>query len=244
VIPRIIHQTWKTDNVPERWKPLQASWLNYHPSFEYRYWTDADSRAFVADHYLGYLPLFDGYALGVQRADLFRCLVMRHFGGIYVDMDFECLRPINPLLENRRLVFGLEPMSHAVRAPVLRRGLNRIVCNAFIASEARHPFWDFLLPRFIAARNEVDVIDATGPFLLTRACDEYVGADPPTIIGADLLYPVDNEEIRSAEIMGLIDRLQKAYAIHHWQGTWFRDAVISTARHRLAGKRHFPTDPQ
>ena len=134
MIPRIIHQTWKTNEIPERWRSWQQSWRDRHPDYAYRYWTDADNREFMALHYPDYLDVYDGHKLGVHRADMVRYFILRHFGGIYADMDFEALKPLDPLLEGKSLVFGLEPDSHAVRAPVIQRGLTRIVCNALIAS--------------------------------------------------------------------------------------------------------------
>lgn len=35
-IPHIIHQSWKTDEVPERFVVWQASWMDNHPTWEYR----------------------------------------------------------------------------------------------------------------------------------------------------------------------------------------------------------------
>jgi mannosyltransferase OCH1-like enzyme len=237
MIPRIIHQTWKTADVPERWRAWQQSWRKYHPDYEYRYWTDSDNRAFIAESYPGFLPIYDGYRLGVHRADMVRYFIVRHFGGVYVDMDFESLKPLDTLLKGKRLLFGLEPASHAARAPVLRRGLSRIVCNAFIASEPGHPFWDFFLPRLAVAKDEDDVLDATGPFVLTRACDDYPRPEDVSIASADLLYPIDNEKDRTVSDAELRRRLADAFAIHHWQGTWVRDAILLDARIRLSRNR-------
>jgi mannosyltransferase OCH1-like enzyme len=237
MIPRIIHQTWKTSDVPERWRPLQQSWRDNHPDYEYRYWTDAANRRFVAEKYPQYLEVYDGYRMGVHRADMVRYLIVNHFGGIYVDMDFESLKALDDLIAGKQLVFGLEPETHAARAPVLQRGLSRIVCNAFIASEAGHRFWDFFLPRLPSLKDEEDVLDATGPFALTRACDTYPRPEEITIVPATLLYPVDNEQIRKFERKELEHLLVDAYAVHHWQGTWFQSAVIMDARSRILRSR-------
>ena len=35
-VPRIIHQSWKDNNVPEGFKPWQESWKRNHPGWEYR----------------------------------------------------------------------------------------------------------------------------------------------------------------------------------------------------------------
>src|SRR6202040_1278000 len=61
LIPRIIHQTWKDDAPPARLASFQAAWRRLHPDWTYRFWTDATTRAFVAEHYPDFLAAYDGY---------------------------------------------------------------------------------------------------------------------------------------------------------------------------------------
>jgi hypothetical protein len=42
MMPRIIHQTWKTEAIPPQWQAAQRSWRDAHPEWEYRFWTDED----------------------------------------------------------------------------------------------------------------------------------------------------------------------------------------------------------
>lgn len=240
MIPRIIHQSWKTDNIPEHWRELQKSWRIFHPAHDYHFWTDDDNRAFVLRHHPEHRDLYDGYALDIHRAEFARYLILRHFGGVYVDMDFEALRPIDDLIAGAELLFGLEPASHAARAPVRERGLDRIVCNAFIASAPKHPFWDHLLACLQTAKDEANVLDATGPFLLTRACNAYAGGENIVYAPASLLYPLDNEETRRLDADAMRAKTKDAYAIHHWSGSWLRDSLVKRARDRIARARREP----
>lgn len=41
-VPAIIHQTWQTNQVPDKWKEAQQSCIDMHPDYEYRLWTDDD----------------------------------------------------------------------------------------------------------------------------------------------------------------------------------------------------------
>ncbi|MBL6750789.1 MAG: cell surface protein [Nevskia sp.] len=232
MIPRIIHQSWKTADVPPQWQALQQSWKALHPEYSYRFWTDDDNRNFVRHHHPDLISLYDGYAQGIHRAELSRYLILAHFGGVYADMDFEALKPIGPLLAGHELLFGLEPDSHAARAPVRERGLSRIVCNAFMASVPGHPFWSHLLVRLAQVRHEKNVLDATGPFLLTRACADW--PSPITCLPAELLYPLDNQQIRQCGAEALRAAAGDAYAIHHWSGSWWREAILSRARDRIS----------
>jgi hypothetical protein len=227
VIPAILHQTWKDAHVPAAFRPLQRSWLTHNPAWEYRFWSDAAARRFVAEQHAWLLPLYDAYDEPIKRVDVARYLWMQHHGGVYADLDFECLRPLAPLLTGKRLVLGLEPDEH-VQPWVTSRGLGRIVCNAFIASEPGHPFWDFLLRRLEASRH-LDPLDATGPFFLTRAIAEYAPAHELSIVPAPVLYPAGKAECWAANGDSSRMRLPpEAVAVHHFYGTWFRDGVAES----------------
>lgn len=231
-IPRLIHQTWKTGDIPSGFQPLQRSWIARNPGFTYRFWTDEDIERFVAEEHPALLPVFRGYADPIARIDLARYLILRCFGGVYADLDFECLQPIGGLLEGRSLVVGLEPEEHGRLAKAVERGLPRILCPSFLASVPGHPFWDHLLNRLVEARHCADVLDATGPFLLTRAHAGYghEGKDGAavTVLPSELLYPVTKEDCWSGRLFDPVfweRATRRAYAIHYWEGTWFRDGA-------------------
>jgi mannosyltransferase OCH1-like enzyme len=88
LIPKVIHQIWIGDlPAPGRW---MATWRERHPSWEYRLWTDAslaDLPAAVRER-VGAIPEVCG------RADVIRWHLLHRHGGVFVDADSECLRPL------------------------------------------------------------------------------------------------------------------------------------------------------
>ena len=46
-----------------------------------------DSRTFIEDEYSWFLEEYDNYRFPIQRLDVIKYFVIRHFGGIYLDMD-------------------------------------------------------------------------------------------------------------------------------------------------------------
>lgn len=93
-IPRIIHQTWKTQDVPLHWNQTVATVRQYNAdTFEYRLWTDDDMHKFVREKepYF-YEHTFLTYPFNIQRIDAFRYVILYHLGGIYIDMDNGCRR--------------------------------------------------------------------------------------------------------------------------------------------------------
>lgn len=42
-VPKILHQSWKTRDVPAKWKAAQKSCMDLHSDWEYKLWTDEDN---------------------------------------------------------------------------------------------------------------------------------------------------------------------------------------------------------
>ena len=223
-IPRILHQTWKDEHPPEPLRSWRQTWREHHPDWEHRLWTDAGNRAFLAAHYPWFLPIFDAYPEPVMRADAVRYFLLLHFGGLYADMDFECLRPFDDaLLARGPVLIGLEPAQHAERDLARSRGLERILCNALMASVPGHPFWHCVIAELRARRAEAMPLDATGPFMLSAAFERYEARGDIALLAPELLYPLTAEEVEAGLADSLrAERAADSYALHHWHGTWIR----------------------
>ncbi|HAT18331.1 MAG TPA: hypothetical protein DCS76_11080, partial [Gemmatimonadetes bacterium] len=99
MIPRVIHQTWKDQDVPARFLDAQRSWQDAHPDWEYRFWTDEDLAALVRERAPELVPLYESYPEAIQRVDAARYVILREFGGVYADLDLHCLRAMDSLRE-------------------------------------------------------------------------------------------------------------------------------------------------
>ncbi len=227
-IPRTLHQLWKTGDVPARFTMLRETWRKRNPQWEIRLWTDADLDQLVESRYPDLLALFRGYKEPICRADLGRYLVLETFGGVYADLDCECLKPLDPLLAGQELVVGLEPEEHLKTDVVVESGLNRLVCPSFIASAAAHPFWAHVRRHVAAAeRGPEGPLNFTGTFLLTRAYEDYAERAAIALLAPPLLYPFTKDQCWSGNVFELDvwERgCRQAYAVHYWAGGWFRQA--------------------
>jgi mannosyltransferase OCH1-like enzyme len=99
-IPRIIHQTYKSANIPSNWIETSKSCKEMNPSYAHFLWTDITAREFIYRNYPWFLPIYDSYPYPIQRADAIRYLVLQHFGGVYIDLDIGCRRCLDPLLNS------------------------------------------------------------------------------------------------------------------------------------------------
>jgi glycoside transferase family 32 len=226
-IPKIIHQTWKDEHLPEFFQILAQTWRDILPDWEYHLWTDEMNREFVRSHYPKFLQKFDAYPNKIQRADAIRYLLLQTYGGLYVDLDFECLEPkIITILEDADFIAGKEPYAHA-----RRYGREYIICNALMASVPRHPFIKWICDRMINhssgwdVHHAEDILASTGPFLLTDAYNDYINKEGIRLIEPKYLYPIrigeSNLIIANRVPKEMEQRINKAYAIHYFSGTWW-----------------------
>lgn len=215
MIPKIIHQTSKTAEIPEKWETFRSRIIEMHPGWEYRLWTDSDNIEFVAKEFPEHLQLFKDYPKGIMRADVIRYMLMYRLGGFYMDLDYEMLKPFDLL--DRRVVL-----------PHSRRLAEGDSCdrmgNAVFASEPGNPFWKMLLDDLAAnppLQENVDVEAATGPNFVTKIYfslpaeeRDRLGIYAPDRI---LFHP---ETPRSKKDRENIVNNGKSYGIHHCHGTW------------------------
>ena len=213
MIPRMIHQTWKTDSVPERFREHAASWQEKNPEWSYRLWSDHSLLEFVGTHYPDYLELFCSYRQGVQRADAGRYMLLHHFGGIYADVDAECVHPLDALATDDRVILCEEPTVHW-EPTIPPRGLPFLLFNGVMASPAGHPFWLHLLDRMKDNRHAASVLDTTGPCLLTGSVLSYPNPQELRLEGSELFNPLASDGTPAVNHKGAT-----SYAIHHWACT-------------------------
>ncbi len=101
-IPKIIHQTFKTRNLPPELQENVDKLKAKNPGWEYRFYDDSDIIKFISTFY-GYeiLTYFERInpKYGAARADLFRYLLMYIYGGVYLDIKSTFTRPIDEVLQ-------------------------------------------------------------------------------------------------------------------------------------------------
>jgi len=176
-IPKIFHQTGKTADISEPYRTFRRRLQNLHPSWNYRFYDDAQCRDIVKQDFPTLLPVYDAYPYSIQRADLFRFIIVHLFGGFYLDLDVECIQAIDDLCEYN-CVFGEE--SRLTAASAAAHGhRNRVrVANYMFGSRKGHPLLLHILSRMITEsgrniRTENDILKSTGPGLVTRVFFEH-----------------------------------------------------------------------
>jgi mannosyltransferase OCH1-like enzyme len=84
-IPRIFHQSWKTNEVPERFQSWSESCRRAHPEWKWVVWSNDDNRKLVEKHFGYLLHAYDHLKDDIFRADFARNLYMYLYGGCVVE---------------------------------------------------------------------------------------------------------------------------------------------------------------
>jgi len=262
-IPKIIHQTWKSQDIPTQFSYWIKSWVVLHPDWEYWIWTDADAEQLIAEKYPDFLDIFRGYTQPIRRADALRYFVLYEFGGLYVDMDMEALTPIDSLTHKYSCFIGQEPYEH----PILDTNFEKLLINALIGCRPGHPFMKMLIDSLPLYSIMWNYLDSTGPHfvtsvhrqyemgqLMTNDPNDFVYVTPseyfyPTIdhlklshmftlcSNTDSLSKLQVKACRNLKFKNLpsnwVDTRRIAFTDHHWYHTYLRSALS------IAGDRFY-----
>ena len=149
MIPKKLHQIWlgNQDKRPIEW---MDSWKDKHPTWEYRLWTEADFQD-LAD-----TPGFKRLSYSGQ-SDVLRYQILYEHGGVYVDADSECLRPIDDLLDNE--AFCVWENEYVTTGLML---------GAFMGTVPNNPFFEALLDEIGNQPTLEPEWFTVGPGLFTR----------------------------------------------------------------------------
>lgn len=214
------------------------SWIKWNPGWEYRFWTDEDLLAFMRDEWPDLLELYLSYPRPVQRADLARYCLLQKYGGVYADVDTVCLASLEPFAGDPRVILCEEPERHW--KPARLRGLDRLWFNGTMASPPGHPFWTSVIDmcRLMAARRHGDVLETTGPLILSTAVKNWTEPDSLALNSCGLFADADVHGKKSgANPSGPFGHL--ALSTHLWKGSWYKRSTESWWRRKVARLRQF-----
>lgn len=132
-VPQVIFQTWKVRQpLPANYRYWSRSFADQNPGYRHILWDDADNREFIAAEFPWFLACYDSFPQEIFRADMVRACFLYRFGGLYVDMDTECLRPVDEALGAGDVILGTMGPDPE---------FNHSIPNAIMASKPRQLFW-------------------------------------------------------------------------------------------------------
>lgn len=215
-VSKKIHQVWidiqnemnRDPYFPEKYVILSQSWILHNETYQYKRWNGYDMDRFIRKYYGQYYDMYIHFPKWIYRCDFFRYAVLHRLGGVYVDIDFVCVRSL-PEWTHKVVLFS------DCKPNISYCGIN----NCLLVSEPRHPFWlevmDEIQRRYLQ-HPTLDVVQMTGPSLLndlskTKPLDVYIEKDP-------CLFFSYHYTDRDAKIVPTVQPCTIGY--HLWDYTW------------------------
>lgn len=182
IIPKLIHQTYKNFDIPDKWNQTYKSIRVWNPDYTYMFWTDENSREFIEGYYPWFLETYDSYPYNIMRADVIRYFALWHFGGIYMDLDNGCDINMDPMLAFPAWFRKTDPTG---------------ISNDVMGSVPRHPFMLHVLNNLKNYNRNyhisyLTIMYSTGPLFLSVMFKQYLNKQWPSPGGdVRVLVPPD-----------------------------------------------------
>ena len=167
-IPKVIYQTFESYDLPKGMYEAVKSWINLNPDYEHYFFNEKDRCDFIQKYFdkrvlNSYLSLIPG----AFKADLWRCCVLYEKGGVYVDSDMICLKPLNELIkeDDEFIIARDDPMA------------KNFLANGFIACLPKHPFLEEQIKRIVENVENLRkcyYLDISGPSLLGKSVNNIL----------------------------------------------------------------------
>jgi mannosyltransferase OCH1-like enzyme len=213
-IPKILHRIRiGADTLPAEAEEYGRRWRELHPGWEHRLWTARDLPK------MRNRALYDVSENTGHRSDLLRYEILHRFGGVYVDLDMEPLRPLDPVLAEAGPADAFAGRVYATMRELGPQWME----TAILGAAPGLPFFDHLLDRitpWAVHFSQAHTIVRTGPQFFQWHMTKWEaerGGEPVRLMPTNWFYPYrwDERYRRGGPFPG-------AYAAHHWWGTWLR----------------------
>jgi mannosyltransferase OCH1-like enzyme len=168
------------------------SWTRLNPGWTMKLWTEEN----ISSRYPELIKRCRKYR---HEANIYRYEIILREGGVYLDTDFECLRPIEPIIKDFE-AFG----AYQLDEPSAEAAIN----NALFGAAPGAPFLEDVVKHIPDVFDEAHPFNC-GPPYFTRVIQQRhpeVRMFPRWYFYPYLWYELE----RKAE------NFDRAYAVHHW----------------------------
>lgn len=132
---KIVHQTWKTKKLPEHYNHWHQSFRELNDGYKFNIYDDQDNLDIISRFSKNLLSLYKSFEKEIFRVDMIRLVYLYLWGGIYADLDFQCLRKLDLLFDQSTQG---QPIVGSMGTDYT---FEHSIPNAFMMSEAGDPFW-------------------------------------------------------------------------------------------------------
>ena len=100
MIPKIIHQIWyQGENaIPDKLRGYMNNCKEINSDYQHYIWDGEMLERFIEDSYPQYVETYKSFPLMIQKIDFAKYLILHNYGGVYVDMDVECIKQVEKMI--------------------------------------------------------------------------------------------------------------------------------------------------
>jgi len=161
-IPKIIHHIWLGSPLPEKCRVLREGWIKNHPGWQFVLWTDADIEKLGLEN----KAVYDASTNWGEKSDIARYEIVYRYGGLYVDTDYESIKPMDVLHYCLDFYTGIYANSARGNSTNMTMGMG------LIGAIPGHPILraaiDGLKGTASAKNNSSAILSHTGPYYFTK----------------------------------------------------------------------------
>jgi mannosyltransferase OCH1-like enzyme len=189
IIPKIIHQIWFQgyDNLPEHLQAYHLSWKNKHPDYRIIVWDEHSIYDLIHNTKNEIIiNLYFSYGKMIQKIDFAKYVILYIFGGIYIDMDVNCLNSLDNILLNNSYECILSKMPYNTVQRYLLTCIgyslsDDLINNGIMMTIPKHELFLFIIQEAIEQKNHyiqhissmMYIFISTGPLCLSNAYKKY-----------------------------------------------------------------------
>ena len=219
----IIHQTWKNNDIPQKYKICNEKLKTLNSNWNYKLWTDIDNELFVKHEYPYFLDTYQNFTYHIQRVDAIRYLILYKYGGIYIDLDYIPNKKFDEFLNNDKVFLPLEPETNC---KIHNKEI--ILTNSFMYSPKEHPFFLKMIDDMMNYKTNYNdknniILDTTGPFALTRVYLKY--SLNVSILDSYYFCPLFLQQLENYLDNPKLfkQKTYNSYCVHLFSGSWWKN---------------------
>ena len=129
-VPLLFHQIFLNYTaMPTKWPKFINSCKLRNKNFTYVLWDRSKIERFLQEDFPWFLDTYRSYPYDVQRADAARYFIMYAFGGLYMDMDISCKKPLESLLQKMSTMQSTPECLFGAADPAGVLGIEFVICR-------------------------------------------------------------------------------------------------------------------
>ena len=176
MIPKIIHNIWIQgyENLPNENKVTYANIKKINPEWDFMIWDDEMIKKLLKK----YPSIYNIYIKtnnytetdnNTIKSDIARYIIMKEYGGLYFDIDFNCTSSFDGLfLDENTETNGNAEINNTIYIASSNANLWSYInpfqkakyCSCFMAMDKNHPIWDSVIQKLKQASTKFQIREA------------------------------------------------------------------------------------